>query len=80
MNVNVAAAAPPTTKAGPGAMAILGLAAAGALIFVGVAAMPYYLRVEESQFRQYWPMRGWLLAHISMGMVALLSGPVQECK
>jgi len=77
MNVNVAAAAPPTTKAGPGAMAILGLAAAGALIFVGVAAMPYYLRVEESQFRQYWPMRGWLLAHISMGMVALLSGPVQ---
>ena len=75
MNVNVAAV--PEPKAGPGAMAILGLAATGALVFIGVAAMPYFLRIEETQFRQYWPMRGWLLVHISMGIVALLSGPVQ---
>jgi hypothetical protein len=76
MNVNVAAVTP-APKAGLGSMAILGLAAAGALLFIGVAAMPYYLRIEELQFRQYWPMRGWLLTHITMGMVALLAGPVQ---
>ena len=76
MNVNVAAVTP-VPKAGLGSMTILGLAAAGALLFIGVAALPYYLRVEEAQFRQYWPMRGWLLAHITMGMVALLTGPVQ---
>ena len=33
--------------------------------------------MDEGQFRQYWPMRGWLLLHISMGIVALLAGPVQ---
>jgi hypothetical protein len=71
----VAVAAEP--KAGRGSAAILMLAAAGALVFVSGAAMPYFLRVEEAQFRHYWPMRGWLLAHISMGMVALLTGPVQ---
>ena len=64
-------------RAGRGAAAILGLAAAGALFFVGVAALPYFLRMDEGQFKQYWPMRGWLLVHISMGMVALLTGPVQ---
>ena len=35
------------------------------------------MRMDEGQFRQYWPMRGWLLTHIAMGMVALLTGPVQ---
>jgi predicted membrane protein DUF2306 len=64
-------------RAGRGSAAILGLAAAGALFFVGVAALPYFLRIDEGQFRQYWPMRGWLLLHITMGMVALLTGPVQ---
>ena len=76
MNVNVATVTP-APKAGMGSLAILGLAGAGAVLFIGIAAMPYFLRIEEAQFRQYWPMRGWLLAHISMGMVALLSGPVQ---
>lgn len=75
MNGHATIAAAP--QAGRGSAAILGLAAAGALVFIGVAALPYYLRVEESQFRSYWPMRGWLLTHITMGMVALLSGPVQ---
>jgi hypothetical protein len=76
MNVNVATATP-APKAGMGSMAILGLAGVGALVFIAAAAMPYFLRIEEAQFRQYWPMRGWLLAHITMGMVALLTGPVQ---
>ena len=75
MNGSVAIATEP--RAGRGSAAVLSLAALGALTFIGVAAMPYFLRMDESQFRQYWPMRGWLLAHISMGMVALLSGPVQ---
>jgi hypothetical protein len=72
---SVAMAAEP--RAGRGAAGILSLATLGALVFVGIAALPYFLRVEESQFRQYWPMRGWLLVHISHGMVALLTGPVQ---
>src|SRR5689334_8078414 len=75
MNGSVAVAAEP--RAGRGSASILGLAAAGALFFIGVAAMPYLLRMDESQFKQYWPMRGWLLLHISMGIVALLSGPAQ---
>jgi multisubunit Na+/H+ antiporter MnhB subunit len=77
MNVNVATAAMPPAKAGRGVMTVLGLAVAGALVFIGVAALPYFLRTDEAQFRQYWPMRGWLLVHIAMGMVAILSGPVQ---
>jgi hypothetical protein len=74
LNTAAVAAEP---KAGRGSAALLALAGLGALVFVTGAAMPYFLRIEEAQFRQYWPMRGWLLAHISMGMVALLSGPVQ---
>ena len=75
MNSSVAVAADP--RAGRGAAAILSLAAMGALVFIGVAAIPYFLRMDEVQFRQYWPMRGWLLTHITMGMVAILTGPVQ---
>jgi hypothetical protein len=75
MNGTVAVAVEP--RAGRGAAAILSLAAMGALVFIGVAAIPYFLRMDEVQFRQYWPMRGWLLTHITMGMVAILTGPVQ---
>jgi hypothetical protein len=75
MNGSAAVAAEP--KVGRGSAAILSLAALGALVFIVGAAMPYFLRIEEAQFRQYWPMRGWLLLHVAMGMVALLSGPVQ---
>jgi len=77
MNGSVAAAVGSGPKAGNGSLALLGLAALGALIFIAVAALPYYLRIDEGQFRHYWPMRGWLLTHISMGVVALLTGPVQ---
>ena len=75
MNGSVAIAAEP--RAGRGAAAVLSLAALAGLAFIGIAAMPYLLRMDESQFKQYWPMRGWLLLHISMGIVALLSGPAQ---
>jgi hypothetical protein len=75
MNGTTVAVALP--RAGRGAAAGLSLVMLAALAFVGIAAMPYLLRMDEAQFRQYWPMRGWLLLHISMGMVALLAGPVQ---
>jgi hypothetical protein len=75
MNGTVAVAVEP--RAGRGAAAILSVAAIGALVFIGIAAIPYFLRMDEVQFRQYWPMRGWLLTHITMGMVAILTGPVQ---
>ncbi|HWN83606.1 MAG TPA: DUF2306 domain-containing protein [Vicinamibacterales bacterium] len=77
MNGSVATAVGSEAKAGSGSLALLGMAALGALIFIVVAALPYYVRFDEGQFRQYWPMRGWLLTHISMGVVALLTGPVQ---
>lgn len=47
-----------------------------ALAFVGEAALPYFA-LDQAQFRGYWPRRWWLLLHISAGIVALLSGPVQ---
>ncbi len=41
----------------------------------------YYLNYNQAAFASsaanYWPMRGWLLLHISSGMVALLTGPWQ---
>src|ERR1051325_1925084 len=75
MNGTTVAVALP--KAGRGAAAVLSLAALIGLAFIGIAAVPYLLRMDEAQFKQYWPMRGWLLLHISMGIVALRSGPVQ---
>jgi len=77
MNQITPVAAIPAERHGRGSAALLGGAALAALLFVALAALPYYLRFDEAQFKQYWPMRGWLLVHISMGMVALLAGPVQ---
>lgn len=44
----------------------------------------YYLHYNEASFTDpargaanYWQMRGWLLLHITSGMVALLTGPWQ---
>jgi hypothetical protein len=77
MSGTVATAVVQQPKAGRGAAAILGLAALGALVFAAGAALPYFLRIDEAQFRQYWPMRGWLLLHVAMGIVAILTGPMQ---
>jgi len=46
------------------------------LVFVAVAALPYF-SLDEARFGSYWPRRGWLLLHVTTGMVALLTGPVQ---
>jgi Predicted membrane protein (DUF2306) len=47
-----------------------------ALAFIAFVALPYF-RLDETQFRGYWPRRGWLLLHIATGIVALLTGPMQ---
>jgi hypothetical protein len=55
-----------------------GLGAVGlvAIVFVVAVALPYFNPAAQ-QWNRYWPRRWWLLVHISTGMVALLSGPVQ---
>ena len=60
--------------------ALLGVA----LSFVGKYVFRYYLHYNEAAFTDpaqgaanYWAMRGWLLAHMTGGMVALLIGPWQ---
>jgi hypothetical protein len=71
---------------GIGSKTLIGLAAVGALMFVVIAALPYRAMLgSQETARQvlqpfqfsYWPRRGWLLAHISGGLIALLTGPVQ---
>jgi uncharacterized membrane protein len=40
-------------------------------------AAHYYLEYTPESFEPYWPRRGWLLVHVSGGMLALLVGPWQ---
>jgi uncharacterized membrane protein len=63
------------------ALAVILLVALG---FVLRYVFRYYLNFNETAFTDpikgaanYWMMRGWLLLHITGGMVALLSGPFQ---
>ena len=58
------------------ALVVLSLVFLAGALFVVVAALPYFA-LNEAQFDRYWTRRWWLLAHISTGMVALLSGPFQ---
>jgi uncharacterized membrane protein len=48
-----------------------------ACVFVARYVFHYYLHYSPEGFEEYWPRRGWLLVHISSGMVALLTGPWQ---
>jgi Predicted membrane protein (DUF2306) len=48
-----------------------------AVAFVLKYVFHYYLNYNATEFDQYWPKRGWLLLHISGGMLALLTGPWQ---
>jgi hypothetical protein len=66
--------------------AAIGMMMLVALFFVAVAALPYFTflfsdtpgaYVDEPQFGLYFPKRGWLLLHITGGIIALLAGPVQ---
>ena len=58
------------------ALVTLSLVFLAGVVFVVVAALPYFA-LDEAQFDRYWTRRWWLLGHISTGMVALLSGPFQ---
>ena len=41
-----------------------------------VAALPFF-RLDEAQYGTLWPRRWWVLLHISAGIVALFTAPVQ---
>jgi hypothetical protein len=59
-------------------LAILTVVFVMGAVFVVQAALPYFtLNQERFNVNGYWPRRWWLLAHITMGIVALLTGPVQ---
>jgi uncharacterized membrane protein len=47
-----------------------------AMAFVAGVALPYFNLTPE-QLGRYWSRRWWLLLHITTGIVALLTGPVQ---
>ena len=47
------------------------------LFFVVGVALPYVLAMTPEQYDGYWTRRWWLLLHITTGIVALLSGPIQ---
>src|SRR5678809_881674 len=71
---------------GIGTKTLIGFVAVAAIVFIGIAALPYRAMLgsqeaarqtlQDFQFA-YWPRRGWLLFHIAGALVALLSGPVQ---
>jgi uncharacterized membrane protein len=69
-------AAVPETRVSWRLAAFLALAAVAAIVFVGLAAVPYYLSASYGP-PEYAPRRGWLMLHISGGIVAILTGPVQ---
>jgi len=55
-----------------------------AIFFVGRYVFRYYLHYNEAAFTDpnlgepnFWALRGWLLMHMTGGMVALLTGPWQ---
>lgn len=48
-----------------------------ALGFVVRDVFHYYLNFNPAGFGHFWHVRGWLLLHISSGMVAILIGPWQ---
>jgi hypothetical protein len=56
---------------------LIGLMVVGllGLGFIG-AALPFF-RLDEMQYGTLWPRRWWVLLHISTGIVALFTAPVQ---
>ena len=73
---SVAATATSDTRASWRLAAFLSLAGVAAMLFVAMAAVPYYLSASYGP-PEYAPRRGWLMLHISGGVVAILTGPVQ---
>jgi uncharacterized membrane protein YozB (DUF420 family) len=77
MNTVVLKPAPSTIWAsGWRSLAVLGLAMILAVVFVAMFALRYFTW-DQQVFGQYWPRRGWLLLHVTGGIVTLLLGPGQ---
>ena len=68
--------ATPETRVSWRLAVFLALTGIAAIVFVGLAAIPYYLSASYGP-PEYAPRRGWLMLHISGGIVAILTGPVQ---
>ena len=66
----------PRPVTGGRSLVALSIAALLAIGFVVEEVFPY-LRLDPEALARYWPRRWWLLAHITAGTVALLTGPVQ---
>jgi uncharacterized membrane protein len=86
MSSSAQVAAPPSSSSSNRWLKILALSAVLliAVSFVLRFVFRYYLHYNEAAFTDplrgaanYWRMRGWLLLHITGGMVALLTGPWQ---
>lgn len=65
-----------TARSHRAALIALTLVFLAGVLFIVQATLPYFA-LDQTQFKGYWPRRWWLLAHLTMGIVALLSGPVQ---
>lgn len=74
--MNEAAVLDRRSQPGAGVAMSLALAVLASLFFIAVAAVPYF-HLNEAQFGTLWPRRGWVLLHITTGIVAVLTGPVQ---
>jgi uncharacterized membrane protein len=72
-------AMPAQTRPSVGVPKVLALAVIllVACTFVIRYVFHYYLHYNAAGFEEYWTRRGWLLMHITSGMVALLIGPFQ---
>ena len=66
----------PPARSHRGTLIALCLVGLIGLVMIVAVALPYF-RLDPTNFRSYWPRRWWLLLHISTGIVALLTGPVQ---
>jgi len=75
MTTDILDIANPVARSRRGTAVLLSFTAVGAVVFVAVVAMPYFL--SSSYGPEYAAFRGWLLLHVAGGMVALLTGPVQ---
>jgi len=76
MSLTTALVSTPRSQSHRGLLTVLALVGLLGLAFIAVAALPYYL-LDPNNFKTYWPRRWWLLVHITGGIVALMSGPVQ---
>ena len=67
-----------TSASGPGraALLLIGSALVVGLVFIAVAALPYFSS-SGGDLERYAPYGGVLLLHISTGIIALLIGPYQ---